>query len=436
MNHNRSIDPELEKIADKIFDKNANQKFEPGKTHIKYAGMVFDKKEIHAAIEALASSFANNWFPLGVNTNEFQKKLASYLGVNKAIFVNSGSSANLISVASLAAKGKIKKGDEAITLSATFPTTINPILIYGLKPVLIDIVLPSYSSNIDELEKAIKKKTKLIMLPHINGSPHDMQRIMEIARKHDLYVIEDCCDALGSKFNDKMVGTYGNLGTFSFYAAHHISTGEGGAIATNDEELISTAESIRDWGRMNLKTGSSGNRELSLQTVSKELPKDYEDRYTYINVGYNLKPIDMQAAIGSQQLEKLDKFNSQRKRNYKFLFENLSEFDDKLVLPEGLPKANPAWFVFPITIKRNTGFKRMDIIQFLEKKKIETRSMLAGDITKHPAYKDIKFRKISKLVTSKEVLDSSFVIGVYPGLDKEELEYVIECFRKFFRKST
>ncbi|MGI0010856.1 MAG: aminotransferase class V-fold PLP-dependent enzyme, partial [Nitrosopumilaceae archaeon] len=349
MSDKHLIDSEIQKIADRIFDQNSKQKFEPEKTYIKYAGMVFDKKEIHAAIEALVSSFVNNWFPLGANTTEFQSKLASYLGVKKTVYVNSGSSANLISVASLVAGRKIKKGDEAITLAATFPTTINPILIYGLKPVLIDVILPSYSSNIDELEKAITKKTKLILLPHINGSPHDMQRIMEIARKHDLFVIEDCCDALGSKFNDKMVGTYGNLGTFSFYAAHHISTGEGGAIAGNDEELISTAESIRDWGRMNLKAESTRHRKLSLQNVSKELPEDYEDRYTYINIGYNLKPIDMQAAIGSQQLEKLNKFNSQRKHNYKFLFENLVKFDDKLILPEGLPKADPSWFVFPIT---------------------------------------------------------------------------------------
>ncbi len=427
-----SIDSEIKKIADKIFNEN-KQKFEPEKTHIKYAGMIFDKKEIHAAIKALAFSFANNWFPLGSHTKEFQIKLASYLGLKKSIFVNSGSSANLISVASLAAKSKIKRGDEAITLSATFPTTLNPILIYGLKPVLVDIILPSYSSNLDEIEKAVTKKTKLIMLPHINGSPHDMQRIMEIARKHGLYVVEDCCDALGSKFNGKTVGTYGNLGTFSFYAAHHISTGEGGALATNDEELISTAESIRDWGRMNLKPGSSGNRKISLQNISKELPEDYEDRYTYINIGYNLKPIDMQAAMGLQQLEKLDNFTLQRKRNYKFLFENLSEFDDKLLLPEGLPKADPSWFVFPISVKRNSGFKRFDIIQFLEKKKIETRSMLAGDITKHPAYKDIKFHKVSKLKTTKEVLENSFVIGVFPGLGNKELEYVVECFHKFFR---
>ena len=428
-----SINNQIDAIINTIFQRGVKQNFVPGKSHVKYAGMVFDKEEIHASIKALISSFSNNWFAVGPFANEFQKKLSSYLGLKKTVFVNSGSSANLISVATLFAKNKIRRGNEAITLATTFPTTINPLLIYGLKTVLIDIDLPSYTANLKQLEDAISDKTKMILIPHINGSSNDMKQIMELAEKHDLAVVEDCCDALGSKFGGKMVGTFGDLGTYSFYAAHHMSTGEGGAVGSNDEELIQTAESIRDWGRVNLKLATGETRKINLQNVSKELPKDYEDRYTYINIGYNLKPLDMQAAIGLQQLEKLGKFNLQRKQNYKFLFENLSEFNDKLILPEGLPKADPSWFVFPITIKRNTGFKRLDIIRFLEKKNIGTRSLLAGDITRHPAYQGIKFRKIGKLSTSKEILENSFVIGVYHGLGKEELEYIVECFKNFFK---
>lgn len=431
MKHRNSVDNEIDKISNVILNNAMKQKFVPEKSQIKYAGMVFDKKEIYAAVKSLVASFSNNWFALGTNAIAFQKKLASYLGLKKTVFVNSGSSANLISVATLAAKNKIKRGDQVITMATTFPTTINPLLIYGLNPVLIDIELPSYTANLDQLEGAITNKTKMIMLPHINGSPNDMEKVMEIAQKYDLIVVEDCCDALGSKFSHKMVGTFGNIGTYSFYAAHHISTGEGGAVGSNDEELISTAESIRDWGRVNLKTKVFGNRKITSQKVSGELPKDYEERYTYTNIGYNLKPLDMQAAIGLKQLEKLGKFTAIRKRNFKFLFENLQNFN-KLILPEGLPKSDPSWFVFPISVKKNSGISRAEIVQFLEKKGVETRPILAGNITNHPAYKNTKFRKIGRLSTSNEILKNGFFIGIYQGLRQGELEYIVECFKRFF----
>lgn len=432
MRNHKLVNNQMRKIANKISIE-GNQKFTPQKTRIKYAGMVFDKDEIYASLESLVSSFSNNWFALGNNAMEFQKRLALYLGLKKTILVNSGSSANLVSVATLAAKKKIKRGDEVITMATTFPTTINPLLIYGLRPILVDTILPSYTANVDQIEKSVTKKTKLIMLPHINGSPNDMKRIMEVAKKHGLSVIEDCCDALGSKFNGKIVGTFGNLGTYSFYAAHHMSTGEGGAVASNDEELVSTAESIRDWGRVNLISDKFGGRKLRSQNVSRRLPKDYEERYTYINIGYNLKPLDLQAAIGLQQLKKLDKFTLMRKRNFEFLYEKLQEFSNKLILPESLSEADPSWFVFPITVKKNAGFKRADIVEFLEKNNIETRPILAGNIIDHPAYAGIQFHTIGKLSTSKEILENSFFIGVYPGLKKEELEYIVNCFTSFFK---
>jgi len=434
MTTKNSLENEINRFVNNIFKNQFSKKITAKSTRIKYAGMIFDKEDIESAIKSLLLSFSDNWFALGTNALSFQKKLASYLGVPKTIFVNSGSSANLISVATLAAKKIIKRGDEVITMATTFPTTINPLLIYGLNPVLVDTELPSYTANLEQLENAITNKTKMIMLPHINGSPNDMERVMEIAQNHDLVVVEDSCDALGSKFNGKLVGTFGDLGTFSFYAAHHMSTGEGGAVVGNSE-LISTAESIRDWGRVNLNSGSFGNRQFSSQNISNKLPKDYEERYTYTNIGYNLKPLDLQAAIGLVQLKKLPKFTQKRKQNFKFLSENLQNFSDKLILPESLPGADPSWFVFPITVKQNNVFKRVDIIKYLEKKRIETRPILAGNITNHPAYKNIKFRKSGKLNTSKVILENSFFIGVYPGLDDNTLEYVVECFKNFFKNN-
>ena len=427
---NNSIDKEITKFVNTInqLDKKQSSK----KTKIQYAGMVFDNEEIQTAIKSLLSSFSNNWFALGKNALLFQNKLASYLQVDQSVFVNSGSSANLISIATLDAKKIIKRGDEVITMSTTFPTTINPLLLYGLKPVLIDTELASFTANLEHLEKAITDKTKLIMIPHINGSPNDMKRIMEIAQKNDLAVVEDACDALGSKFNGKLAGTFGDMGTFSFYAAHHMSTGEGGAVVGNSE-FLSTAESLRDWGRVNINSNSFGNRTFSSQKISKKLPEDYEERYSYSNIGYNLKPLDMQAAIGLIQLKKLPVFTKKRKQNFKFLFENLQNFSDDLILPQSLPDADPSWFVFPITVKQTSKHKRSNLIKFLEKQGIETRPILAGNISSHPAYDKMKFRKFGKLNNSELILNNSFFVGVYPGLDQTSLEYIVNCFKLFFK---
>lgn len=434
MKKKKSLNTQIEKFVNDIYKDQFEKNTTSNQNHIKYAGMVYDKQEINSAIKSLLSSFSNNWFALGTNASLFQKKLASFLDIEKTIFVNSGSSANLISVATLISKKIIKKGDEVITVSTTFPTTINPLLIYGLKPVLVDTVLPSYTANLEQIEKSITSKTKLIMIPHINGSPNDMKRIMELAKKYNLAVIEDSCDAFGSKFNGKPVGTFGDLGTFSFYAAHHMSTGEGGAVV-GTSELINTAESIRDWGRVNLDSDSFGQRKFSSQKISDNLPKDYEKRYTYTNIGYNLKPLDMQAAIGLIQLKKLPMFTKKRKQNFKFLSENLENFSNKIILPESLPGADPSWFVFPITISENCTFSRYEILKYLESNGIETRPILAGDITAHPAYKNTKFRKYGKLTTSKRILKNSFFIGVYPGLDDTSLEYVVKCFKNFFKNN-
>lgn len=420
----------IEKRISKIV-KNQKKPFVPGKSRIKYAHFKFEEKEINTSINALLDSFEKNWFALGQNAKEFQNKFAKFIGVRGAVFVNSGSSANLIAVATLIAQDKIKAGDEFVTLATTFPTTINPGIIYGLKPVLVDIELPSYTVNIKELEKAITKKTKLIMLPHINGSPHNMKEIMRIARKNKISVIEDCCDSLGTKIDKKYVGSYGDLATFSFYAAHHMSTGEGGCVVSNSKELLDTAESIRDWGRTTFqKTKETSKRKLSFQKISKKLPKDYEERYTYSNIGYNLKPLDFQAALGLIQLKKLKGFTLTRIKNYQSLVKGLEKYASEIILPKGIAKSEPSWFVFPITLKNNSKIKRSELVQFLEKNNIETRPMLAGNITGHPAYEKIKFRKIGKLSITNKVLKDTFVIGIHPGIGKEELKFIVNSFKK------
>ena len=431
---NQNLNSEdLHKKISKILETR-RKKFIPGKSRIKYADFQFGEEEIKSSINALLFSFEKNWFAVGNNTSKFQKKLASYLGLKGTIFVNSGSSANLISVATLVAKNKIKRGDEFVTLATTFPTTINPALIYGLKPVVIDIELPSYTANLHDLEKAITKKTKLIMLPHINGSPHNMKRVIEIANRHGLYVIEDCCDAFGSKFDGRFVGTFGDMGTYSFYAAHHMSTGEGGAVGSKNNDFLTTAESIRDWGRAPIKrTSDKTKRKLSFQKLSHKLPEDYEQRYTYSEIGYNLKPLDLQSVIGLVQLRKISYFIRQRRRNFEFLKNKLEKLENKIILPEGLPGAQPSWFVFPITIRENSGVNREKMVRFLESKNIDTRPLLAGNIINHPAYSGIKFRKIGKLANSNLVLKNSFIIGIHPGLNSVMLEYMIKCLKKFLK---
>jgi len=400
---------------------------------IRYAGPMMDEKEIIAAVDSILEGQVTGWFGLGKRGAMFEKMLAKYLHVRYSVFTNSGSSANLLAVASLASRGLINPGDEAITPATTFPTTINPLLIYGLRLRFVDIILPSYTIDLQQLKDSITNKTKLIMIPHLNGSANDMVSIMEIARKNNIHVIEDCCDAFGSKYDNRYVGTFGDLSTFSFYVAHHFTTGEGGAVAANSDDLHSTARSLRDWGRAPVVDRAEKKRKLSYQKVSGKLPSDYEARYTYVNVGYNLKPLDLQGAIGIVQLRKVAQFSRARKKNYQFFYNALQKYSNSLVLPAGLEGADNSWFVFPIVISDRAKFTRKDIVEFLERRGIETRPILAGNITKHPAYSKYSFGQSNDLANSEKVLRSGFFIGTYPGILAEQRRTIVNAFSDFFK---
>lgn len=423
-----TYDKELYTILERIF-KEKKEQFVPGKTTIQYALAVYDHNEIFGALKSLLSG----WFGIGKYANEFEKQFSKFLGTKHCILANSGSSANLLAVEAL----KLPKGAEAITPATTFPTTINPLIQRGIKPVLMDINPTTYNIDASELKAAFSKKVKLLMLPHTLGNPNEMDEIMEFAEKHDLFVIEDACDALGSKYDGKYVSTFGDAGTFSFYPAHHITMGEGGAIVTKNEEFALTVRSFRDWGRACVcpicTIALDPNAYCPLRFTKTPLP-EYDKRYTYINIGYNLKPLDLQAAIGLQQLQKLPQFIQKRKKNFRKLHEELSKFEDYFILPKTVPKADPCWFAFPITVKEKAPFKRKDIVNFLEEHHIATRPLFAGNILRQPAYKSVKCRVVGKLQNSDAVMKSSFFVGIHPGLTEEMLEYMIETFEEFIRK--
>jgi CDP-6-deoxy-D-xylo-4-hexulose-3-dehydrase len=418
----------LYNILKKIFEEK-KEEFIPGKTKIHYAWAIYDHHEIFEALKSLLSG----WLALGKNANEFEKQFSSFLKVKNCVLVNSGSSANLLAVESL----KLPKQAEAITPAVTFPTTLNPIIQKGLKPVFVDINPTTYNVDASKLKDAISQKTKLLMIPHTLGNPNEMDAIMDLAEDYDLYVIEDAADALGSRYDRKYVSTFGDLGSFSFYPAHHITMGEGGAVVTNNEELSLTVRSLRDWGRACVcpicTIALNPNAYCPLR-FSKTLIQDYDRRYTYINIGYNLKPLDLQAAFGLQQLKRLPHFIEQRKRNFMRLYKEFSKFEDYFVLPESLPKSDPCWFAFPLTVKTKAPFKRIDLVQFLEKHQIMTRPIFAGNILQQPAYANINCRIVGKLENSNRVMNASFFIGIHPGIDEPRLAYIIGIFEKFMRK--
>ena len=415
-------------ILERTF-KEKREEFNPGKTTIHYARAIYDHHEVFEVLESLLSG----WLAVGEKANEFENQFAKFLDTKYCILVNSGSSANLLAVESL----KLTRRAEVVTPAVTFPTTLNPIIQKGLKPIFVDINPATYNVDASKMKDAISKKTKLIMLPHTLGNPNEMDAVMDLAEDHDLYVIEDTCDALGSRYAKKYLSTFGDLGTFSFYPAHHITMGEGGAVVTNGEELSLMVRSLRDWGRACVcpvcTIALDPNAYCPLR-FSKTLIEDYDRRYTYINIGYNLKPLELQAAFGLQQLKRLPLFIKKRKTNFKVLYEALSRFGDYFILPESLPKADPCWFAFPLTVKDKAPFKRIEIVRFLEKHRIMTRPIFAGNILKQPAYANLDCRIVDKLDNSDRAMNSSFFVGIHPGIDEQRLAYITDAFGKFIRK--
>jgi CDP-6-deoxy-D-xylo-4-hexulose-3-dehydrase len=410
---------------------NTSEKFVPGETSIPVSGKVIYPEDISALVKASLEG----WFTSGHYTEDFQRNLSKYVGVRSALFVNSGSSANLLALSSLTSKKigerRLIPGDEVITPSVGFPTTVNPIVQNGCVPVFVDVELGTYDAKVDEIESAITSKTKAIMMAHTLGNPFNVKAIRELCTRHNLWLIEDNCDALGSLYDGRKTGSFGDISTLSFYPAHHITTGEGGAVLTNSPLLKKELESFRDWGRdCYCETGKDNTCHKRFEWQLGELPRGYDHKYIYSNIGYNLKATEMQAALGLSQFTHLDYFVKKRKENFEYLRRQLIDIEE-FILPKATDNSDPSWFGFPITIKSTSKVKRDDLTQYLNKHGVGTRLLFAGNITKQPAYLNVKHRKVSDLKNTDIVMNNSFWLGVYPGLSEEMLEYVTKLIREF-----
>ena len=406
--------------------------FTPNKSVIPPSGKVVGTAEITNMVEASL----DGWLTTGRFNEQFETNLANYLGIKHALTTNSGSSANLLAFTALTSPTlgdrQIKSGDEVITVAAGFPTTVNPILQNNCTPVFIDVEIPTYNINTDLLEKAYSKKSKAVMLAHTLGNPYNLQAVKEFTEKHNLWLIEDCCDALGSEYNGQKVGTFGDIATLSFYPAHHITMGEGGAVLTNNSKLKKIIESFRDWGRdCYCQPGCDNTCNNRFSRQLGDLPEGYDHKYTYSHIGYNLKITDMQAACGVAQLEQIETFVQKRKDNFKYLTTKLQNLTEYLILPEATENSDPSWFGYPITIKNNT-IDRAELLKYLDEYKIGTRLLFAGNITKQPYFKDQNYRIVENLDNTDKIMNQTFWIGVYPGLGNEELDYIANKIEKYF----
>jgi CDP-6-deoxy-D-xylo-4-hexulose-3-dehydrase len=424
---------ELTEEYSKLFFQEKN--FVENISDVPVSGKCIGKQELQNMVEASL----DGWLTSGRFNDEFQRKLSSFLGVKCLLTVNSGSSANLVAFSTLTStklgEKAIRQGDEVITVAASFPTTVNPILQLGAIPVFLDIKIPTY--NIDEnlVEEAITSKTKAIMIAHTLGNPFNVKKIKEICIKNNLWLIEDTCDALGSKYDNKLVGTYGDLATLSFYPAHHITMGEGGAVFTNSIKLKRIAESFRDWGRdCYCEPGKDNTCNKRFGWKLGDLPFGYDHKYTYSHLGYNMKITDMQAACGLAQLDRLDAFIKKRKENFNFLYKNLKNLEDFLILPEPEKNSEPSWFGFPLTLKKNSKYNRNDLVRYLNQNKIGTRLLFSGNLTKQPYMKNINFKVQGNLTNTDIVMNDTFWIGLYPGLSNNHLNYSVLKIKNFFRK--
>jgi CDP-6-deoxy-D-xylo-4-hexulose-3-dehydrase len=410
------------------------KEFVPGISDVPVSGKVIGALELQNMVEASL----DGWLTTGRFNQQFEEKLSQFLGIKCLLTVNSGSSANLIAFSTLTSpklkERAIQKGDEVITVAAGFPTTVNPIVQFGAIPVFVDVKIPTY--NIDEnlVEAAITKKTKAIMLAHTLGNPFNVKKIKEICEKHNLWLIEDSCDALGSKFDNQNVGTFGDLATLSFYPAHHITMGEGGAVFTNSKKLERIAESFRDWGRdCYCEPGKDNTCNKRFNWQLGDLPYGYDHKYTYSHSGYNMKITDMQAACGLAQLDRLEGFIKKRKENFNFLYKNLKDLEEFLILPEQEKNSEPSWFGFPLTLKKQDRYNRNDLVKYLNENKIGTRLLFSGNLTKQPYMKNVTFKVHGELKNTDFVMENTFWIGLYPGLSKEHLEYSVLKIKNFFK---
>ncbi|MGD9153185.1 MAG: lipopolysaccharide biosynthesis protein RfbH [Gammaproteobacteria bacterium] len=421
-----------------IHDK-SEENFIPGESCVNYGGRVFDEAELLSLTEASLEF----WLTEGRFTREFEKKFSAKLGVKYCTLVNSGSSANLLAFAALTSPlleaRQIIPGDEIITIAAGFPTTVTPIIQYGAIPVFVDVALDDGTYNIDcsQLSAALSDKTKAVMLAHTLGNPFDLAKVQSFCKQHNLWLIEDNCDALGSKYNGQYTGTFGDIGTSSFYPPHHITMGEGGAVYTNNPLLNKIIRSMRDWGRdCFCPSGKDNTCEKRFMQQFGTLPAGYDHKYVYSHFGYNLKATDLQAAIGCVQLDRLDEFIEKRKQNWLQLYDGLKYLDNYFILPQATKNSDPSWFGFLLTVKDDAGFSRADIVKFLEKNKIQTRMLFAGNLIRHPCFDQMRksgkgYRVINELKNTDKIMHDTFWVGVYPGMTPEKINHVLNTFKIF-----
>ncbi len=411
------------------------KEFVPGESTVPVSGKVLDSNDF----VSLVDSSLDGWFTAGRFTDDFQRKLARYVGARKALFVNSGSSANLVALSALTSpklgKRALKPGDEVLTVAMGFPTTVNPIIQNGLKPVVVDVELGTYDAIPHMLREAVSSKTKAIMMAHTLGNPFDLQTVRELCDEHGLWLIEDSCDALGSKYDGQRTGSFGDTATVSFYPAHHITTGEGGMVFSKSPLVAKQVESFRDWGRdCYCETGHDNTCQKRFEWQLGDLPKGYDHKYTYGHIGYNLKATDMQAALGVTQLAKLDGFVEVRRKNFDYLFRKLQKVPG-LILPRATDRSEPSWFGFPITLDPSHPVNRENLLRHLETAKIGTRLMFAGNLLKQPAYKNVEVRVVGDLTNTDIVMSRSFWVGVYPGLTDEMLDYIAYTISEFMNSN-
>ena len=413
--------------------EHADLHFEPGKSPVPVSGKVVGLPEVESMVDASIDA----WLTTGRFNEAFEKKLADYLGVKHVLTTNSGSSADLLAFATLTSpklgERALRPGDEVITVAAGFPTTVNPMLLYGMIPVFVDVHIPTYNIDPKKIEEAVSDKTKAIMIAHTLGNPFDLEEVMRVAKKYDLWVIEDCCDALGSTYKGQLVGTFGDIGTVSFYPAHHITMGEGGAVFTNSGKLKRIIESFRDWGRdCYCEPGRDNTCGKRFGWQLGSLPQGYDHKYTYSHLGYNLKITDMQAACALAQMDRLPGFVQKRKDNFNYLKERMRSLEEFLILPEPTPHSDPSWFGFPITLRDDAPVDRVDLLRYLDQNRIGSRLLFAGNLTKQPYLSGKSYRVSGNLKNTDIIMNNTCWIGVYPGLSEEHLDFVVDQFETFF----